>query len=145
MSPPPAVARFRHDSTEFGRHGFGIGANWLGRKRGTQRAADHQFDDLGVRYIVHCVGADCSAVAKNREHRAKGTHLLHAMGDKDHRRAGTLEPFDHVAEPLHVAVGQRRGGLVEQQDAQVAADSAGDLYFLPRRQIESAHLRTGIN
>jgi len=44
------------------------------------------------------------------------------MRDEDHRGAGTLEPLDQVAEPLHVAVGERRGGLVQQQDARIAAD-----------------------
>ena len=120
-------------------------ANGLNRKRGAQRAPDHQLNDLRIRHMIHGVGTDCSAVAEDRERRAKGAHFVHAMGDQDYCRAGTLEPFDHVTEPLHVAFRQRCGWLVEQQDPRVTADRAGNFYFLSRRQIESAHFRARID
>ena len=44
------------------------------------------------------------------------------------------------SEPVDVAAGERRGRLVEQQDARLAEHRAGDLDLLPHREIEIADL-----
>ncbi len=47
---------------------------------------------------------------------------------------------DQLAEPVDVAAGQGRGRLVEQQDARLAVDGAGDLDLLLHGKVEVADL-----
>ena len=51
-----------------------------------------------------------------------------------------LEPGDDLAQPVDVAAGERRGRLVEQQDARLAVDRAGDLDLLLDGEVELADL-----
>ena len=51
-----------------------------------------------------------------------------------------LQPGDDLAEPVDVAAGERRGRLVEQQDARLAVDGAGDLDLLLQGEVEVADL-----
>ena len=51
-----------------------------------------------------------------------------------------LEPAMISPEPIDVAAGERRGRLVEQQDARLAEDRARDLDLLPDGEIELADL-----
>ena len=48
-------------------------------------------------------------------------------------------------EPLHVVAGKRRGRLVQQQQARLARDGAGDLDLLLRRQRERPHFGTRVD
>ena len=124
------------------REPAGLPSRWyrtygLSRKSGAERAADHQFDDLGIRQFIHRVGADRPAIAKDRERRAKRTHL--AACDAEIRTTVVPERLSRsIMSPSHCTsrLDERRRRLVQQQDARIAADRAGDLYFLPRRQIE---------
>ena len=61
---------------------------------------------------------------------AEGAYLAHAVRDEDDGHAGGLQRCDDLAQPVDVAAGQRRGRLVEQQDARLAVDGAGDLDLL---------------
>ena len=85
-------------------------------------------------------GGDVAAVAQDGQAVAEGAHLRHAVGDEDDGGARRLQPRDDLAEPVDVAAGERRGRLVEQQDARLAVDGARDLDLLLQGEIELADL-----
>lgn len=57
-------------------------------------------------------------------------HLRQAVGDVDHADALALEVLDHLEEGLHLAEGQRAGGLVQDQEPRFAHHAAQDLHQL---------------
>ena len=84
--------------------------------------------------------AICRPLREHGQVIAEGPHLAHAMRDEDDGHAGGLEAGDDLAEPVDVAAGERRGRLVEQEDARLAVDGAGDLDLLLDGEVEFADL-----
>ena len=85
-------------------------------------------------------GGDVPAVPEHGEVVAEGPHLAHPVRDEDDRHARRLEAGDDLAQPVDVAAGERRGRLVEEQDARLAIDRAGDLDLLLDGEVEVADL-----
>ena len=103
------------------------------RKHGVVLAANHQLDDLVV-----CLGArgetrDAATVAEHRALVGKLGDFVHPMRDVDERQPFRTKPLQHAIDFRHVGSGQRRGGLVENQDARPAGERLGDLDHLPPR------------
>ena len=70
---------------------------------------------------------DGFAVAEDRDAIRDGGNLLEAVGNVDDAGAVLAEPGDDGEEPLDLALAQRRGRLVHDQDPRVGADGLGDL------------------
>ena len=81
-----------------------------------------------------------AAVAQHSQVVAEGAHLTHAVRDEDDGDALRLQPGDNLAEPVDIAARERRGRLVEKQDARLPVDGAGDLDLLLDGEIELADL-----
>ena len=116
-----------------------------GRKGRGQRAPDHQLDHPVVGDLVRAEAPHHAAVAQDRQAVAEVPHLLHPVRDEDDGRARRAQPLEQRAEPLHVVAGERRGGLVEQQQAGAARDRAGDLDLLLGGERERPHLGVGVD
>ena len=82
----------------------------------------------------------CLPLRKHGHRVAEGAHLAQAMGDEHDRHALGALVGDDVAEPVDVAAGERRGRLVEQQDARLAEQRARDLDLLLDGEVEFADL-----
>jgi len=90
-------------------NGFGDGGSSLHlalllRKDRAQGPADHPFDDFRIRKVIYGVGADGSAVTKNRQRGTEFAHILHPVRDQNDGRSRPFEALDEFAKPLHVAV-----------------------------------------
>ena len=112
---------------------LGIGVR-LRRKDVAVFAADHQLDDLVVGLGAGLVGRDVAAVAEHRALVGELGDLVHAVRDVEQRQALRAQPLQHGEDLGDVGGGQRRGRLVEDQDARLARQRLGDLDHLPARQ-----------
>ena len=112
----------------------------LGARGGLRRkdvavfAADHHLDDFVVGLGAGRVGRDVAAVAEHRAFVGQLGDLVHAVRDVEQRQAFGAQPLQHGEDLGHVGGGQRRGRLVEDQDARLARQRLGDLDHLPARQ-----------
>ena len=70
---------------------------------------------------------DHPPVPQHRDAVGDGVDLVEAMRDVDHRHVMVAQAADDVEEVLDLAVAQRRGGLVHDEDAGVEAERLGDL------------------
>ncbi len=80
-------------------------------------AADHHLDDLVGPLGARREGRDVAAVAEHGAVVGELLNLVHAMGDVDDRQPLLAELLQHPKDRFHVGRGQRRGGLVEDEDA----------------------------
>ena len=62
---------------------------------------------------------------------------MHPVGDHDDRRSAGAKPADELEEPLHLGVAERRGRLVENEDARLVAHRLRDLDHLPQVEREA--------
>ena len=60
------------------------------------------------------------------------------VGDEDHAHTAGLQVVDHTEQRIDLASGQRRGGLVQDQQAGVLGEGLGDLDQLLARDPELA-------
>ena len=88
----------------------------LRRKGVLDGAADDHLDHLGIADIRHPRGVDGLAVPKDRHRVAEGAHLRHAVRDEQDRDPARPGLGDDPAEPVDILAGERRGGLVQQED-----------------------------
>ena len=105
------------------------------------RAADDHLDDLGVaerRRRRRCAMWRPLRSTVRWSQKARTSRRRCEM--KTIVTPWRLEAGDDLAEPVDVAAGERRGRLVEQQDARLAVDRAGDLDLLLDGEIELADL-----
>ena len=95
-------------------------------------------DDLGVAEIGdRCRCAMCRPLRRMVSVVAEGAHLAQAVRDEDDGDAlGAFSARDDLAQPVDVAARQGRGRLVEQEDARLAEEGAGDLDLLPDGEVE---------
>ena len=110
------------------------------RKCLRDRAADDHLDHLLLAEVADRAGRDMAAIAHNCQPIAERANFPHPMRDEDDGHALAFEAGDQVAEPVDVAAGKSRCRLVEQDQARLAKDSAGDLDLLLHGEIEAAHL-----
>ncbi len=92
-----------------------------------ERPADHQLDGPVVRHLLDRRGRDEQPVAQDRDPVGDAVDLLHAMADEHHRHALGPQPLDHLEQAVDLAPGQRRGGLVHDEDARLGGERPGDL------------------
>ena len=67
------------------------------------------------------------------------------MADVDDAAALFLQHIDDTEQVLYLGLGQRRGGLVKNDDLGVIADRLGDLHHLPLGNGQGGHDRLGVN
>ena len=92
-----------------------------------ERAPDHQLDQTRSRDRADLAAADGAAVAKHRHPIGDGEDLVQAVRDEDRRHPLLAEPPDDREQRLDPVVGERARGLVEDDDARVDRERAGDL------------------
>ena len=92
--------------------------------------ADHQPDELGLVGLGHDARPGDPAVLQDRDPIAELEDLGEAMGDVDDRDARVAQAPDHLEQMLRLGRRQRRGRLVEDQEAEIARERLGDLHDL---------------
>ena len=106
----------------------------LGREDMAVFPADHHLDDLVVGLGAGEICRDIAAVAEHRAFVGDLGDLMHAVRDVEQRQPLGAQALQHGEDLGHVGGGQRRGGLVEDQDAGLARQRLGDLDDLAARQ-----------
>jgi hypothetical protein len=109
------------------------------REQVADLAADHGLDEIGVRDAVHVVGADVLGVAEDGHARGQRVHVLKAVGDEDDGGAVVAELARDAVELLGLALGERGGRLVHDDDAGVHGQRLRDLDHLLLGHGERAH------
>ena len=100
------------------------------RAAGLEVPADHQAHDaVGVEGAA-LDGVHHPPVPQHRDPVAQPFHLRQPVGDVQHREPVGHQLLDEREQPPRFALGQRRGGLVEDQDARAGAHRRGDLHLL---------------
>ena len=82
-----------------------------------QLAADHQAHDLVLGQLRRRAHRDEPAVAQDGHPVGEAQDLAQAVADVDDGHALVAQAADEREQALDLLVGQRRGGLVEGQDA----------------------------
>ena len=113
--------------------------------RATDRAPDDELDqplhiELGRRPRAHD-----APVAQHGHAVGHGDDLLEAVRDVDDRDAALLEALDDLKQRVDLAVGERGGRLVHDQDARVLRERLGDLDELEARGAQAADLRARVD
>ena len=105
--------------------------------------ADHAPDDLLLRRRRDLFRADIAPVAQHADPIAMREDLGHAVADIDDADAARLELRDDPEQLAGLALGQRSGRLVEDQDRAVERQRLGDLddLLLGDRQFPDQRLR----
>ena len=98
--------------------------------RQVERAADHQPRHLVVVGLGRHEGAAIGAVAQHADAVGDREDFLHAVRDVDDADAAGPEVADHVEEDDLLGVGERGGGLVEDDGLGIHSQRAGDLDHL---------------
>lgn len=93
--------------------------------RGQQALNEHFLGE-----ILHRTAQGDQTVAHDGHVGRDLEHLRQTVGDVDHADALALEVLDHLEEGLHLAEGQRAGGLVQDQEPRFAHHAAQDLHQL---------------
>src|SRR5262249_6118103 len=95
--------------------------------------------------VGHGPPADAPAVAQHREGVGDLAHLLEEVGDVDDGYSPVAQPADEGEQPAGVLLGQGGGGLVEDEDADVEQQGAGDLDDLAGGGVEAADGVLGVD
>ena len=124
-----------------------IDAETLGSRRetfalvdGGNFAADHVMNDLVRRESGDRAAMDSSAVAEDRDAIGNGTEFGEAVRDVDDAHTAFFEVLCDMEDFSGFRVGERRGGLVEDEQARCAMEGATDLdeLFLGRAELVDA-------
>ena len=108
-------------------------------------AADHHLDDLVVGLGAGLVGGDIPAVAEHRALVGKFGDLVHAVRDVEERQPFRRSRLSTSKILVDVGGGQRRGRLVENENARLARQRLGDLDHLAARQRQVLDQRQGMD
>ena len=93
-------------------------------------APDHQADQLFDVGLRHRAGAGEAAVLENGEAVAELENLVQAVGDIDNAHATVFKLAHHAVQAFHLAVAQRGGGFVHNDEPGVEGQRPGDLHHL---------------
>jgi hypothetical protein len=124
-----------------------FGMNLVGR---SLRAFDHRFrrfaehggdDRLELTDRRRDIFRYALAVAQNHEVVGNVQQFLEEMTDINNADAGIAQAADDVVQPLHFRDMQRRGRLVENENARILQHGARDLDQLPVRQAQAIKRR----
>ena len=114
------IADFEHD--------FAGGALfWGAREQFAKWTADHQRDEFAPGGLGHRPVADVGAVAQHGHRIGDLFEFLQAVRDVDDADVLCGEVADDPEQPVHLGIGERRGGFVHDQDAQVQVERLGHL------------------
>ena len=126
------------------RDAVGRGGDALGIEP-VELAAEHLGDDL---VVADTALASCAATVlplrKMVSRSAMCADLGHAVRDEDDQLALGGELAGEAEQPLGFARRQRRGRLVEDEDARVLGEPLGDLDDLPFGQRQPPHFLVGL-
>ena len=100
-----------------------------------------RLDDVVAGDVGGGVLADEAAVAEHRHLVGDLEQLVHLVGDVDDALALGLQRPDDLEEMLDLALGQRRGRLVHDENVGIVGDRLGDLDHLPVGDRQVAHFR----
>ena len=106
--------------------GAPIGTAVFGKK-GFDATPDHHLDEFGRAGLRHRPRSDVGAVAQHRDAVGDLEQLVEPMADVDDPDAAAFELADDVEQARDVALGQRGGRLVHDQDARVVRQRAQNL------------------
>ena len=107
-------------------------------------AADHVGDDVGHVHVREVALGDELAVAHDRHAVHDVLQLLQAVGDVHDALALGAQTADDAEQLVDLLGGQRRGGLVHDEDAGVGGQRLGDLHHLLLGHLQGADHRGGI-
>jgi hypothetical protein len=106
---------------------------------------DHFDDYVFSRYVTDAMPTPDSAVAHDDDAVGDREYLGEAVGDKDNRHAAALEDADAIEQAPGLLAGQRRGGLVENEEARILGKRASDYDELLSGKVERRHQGTRID
>ena len=116
----------------------------LRRKDVLVLATDHHLDRLLARPRPGRERLDAATVAENGALVGKLLDLAHAMRNVEERDALRPQPLEHLEDRAHIRLAQRRGRLVENENARSASQRLGDLDHLLARQRQILHQHVGM-
>ncbi len=97
-------------------------------------AADHHLDDFGNAARALLEGLDLAAVAEHRGHVGQFLDLVHAVRHVKDADTFFAQLTDDEIDALDVLGGQRRSGLVEDEELGLLGQRLGDFHHLAARQ-----------
>ena len=107
-------------------------------------ATDHVMHDVVGGHVGVRAGEDGVAIAKDRDAVGDLAQLVEAMRDVDDADAAFTQAADNAEDLGSLGVRQRRGRLVEDQQARGAAERAANLHELFLRRAQPIDARLGI-
>src|SRR5690242_7935823 len=110
---------------------------------GVDVAAYHETDQAGAIDLAQFARGDLPAVAQDGDPIGDGGDFLQAVRNIDDADAGRAQRANHAEETLDLALGERRGRLIQDQDLRLRADGFGDLDDLLLGHAERAHHAIG--
>ena len=108
-------------------------------------AADHLLDQPCLVDAGGVGRVDALAVAENRHAVRDGEHVVEKVGDEDEALARALEAAKHGKETLDLRRRERRGGLVEDDDACPGEKHPAELDQLLQAERQGSDARAGVD
>ena len=109
-----------------------------------QLAAHHVGDDFIGRQILRIPGADVLAIAHDGDLVGDAQNLVHLVADVDDADALIPQIPNDAEQGLHLALGQRAGGLIQNQHLAVGRHRLGDFHQLHLRDAQAAQALLGV-
>ena len=107
-------------------------------------APGHELQQLRVGDALGVHRIDVAAVAQHGDAVSDAADLAHAVGDVDDADAFFLGLPDEREQPVGLALGQRRGRFVEDQDRALTSERLGDLDHLLLGARQVGHFLRGL-
>ena len=107
--------------------------------------ADHAVDDPALVDGGARFGRDRPAVAEHRDAVADRQHVVEEMRDEHDAAPGLAQPAQQREQPLDLGRRQRRGRLVQDDDARAGEQHARELDQLLQAERQRAHPRARID
>ena len=117
----------------------------LGGEAVGELPAHHQLDDLAHGQILGLAGGHPLAVAHDGDLVADAEDLVHLMADVNDAAAPVPQHVDDTEQVLHLGLGERGGGFIEDDDLGIVADGLGDLHHLPLGNRQRGHDGLGVH
>jgi hypothetical protein len=111
---------------------------------GRDLAPHHVLDQAVGRDVRQVAGVHGGAVAQHGDAVADGAQFVHAVRYINDAHAAGFEIAHDAEDLLRFGIGQRRGGLVEDQQARAVLNGAADLDQLAAGGAEAVDARFGI-
>ena len=109
-----------------------------------QFPAHHLGDNHIGGQFLRRPGADVLTVTHDGDLVANAENLIHLMGNVHNGHILRLQVLDDSEQGLHLILGQRGGGLIQNQNPAVGGNSLGDFHRLHLRNAELSKLLLGI-